>query len=256
MSEGVGNIPCAFRFFSQHHLDLLQGKLSPDGTDMPEGLIAVIDALPYILQGSLVTIGAVVGAMALGFTLGMPMAVGQVYGHPWVRRFIGVYVWFFRGVPLLVLLFLFYFGLFSLLHINLSAFAAAVIVLGLISAAYQSQIFRGAILSLPSGQLKAAQALGMSQFKAITRIVLPQALRLSIPGWSNEYSIVLKDSAVTYALGVAEIMARTHFVATRTYQHLPLYLAAGLIYLLLTYAGVKALNHLDRKVRIRGYTHA
>ena len=94
----------------------------------------------------------------------------------------------------------------------------------------------------------------MSEKKAIRLIILPQALRLSIPAWSNEYSIVLKDSAVTYALGVAEIMARTHFVASRTYQHLPLYIAAGLIYLILTYAGLRALRALESKVRIRGYS--
>ncbi len=221
---------------------------------MPEGLTAVINAFPYVLEGSIVTVAVVVGAMSLGLIMGIPLAVGQLYGNAWIRRSVGFYVWFFRGVPLLVLLFLFYFGLFSFLHINLSAFTVAVIVLGLISAAYQSQIFRGAILSLPVGQLKAARALGMSDLKAILFIILPQALRLSIPGWSNEYSIVLKDSAVTYALGVAEIMARTHFVATRTYQHLPLYIMAGLIYLLLTYAGTRSLRFLEDKVRIPGYS--
>jgi polar amino acid transport system permease protein len=137
---------------------------------------------------------------------------------------------------------------------NLSAFTVAIIVLGLISSAYQSQIIRGAILSLPEGQFKAARALGMSDLKAIGYIILPQALRLSIPGWSNEYSIILKDSAVTYALGVAEIMARAHFVATRTYQQLPLYLAAGVIFLILTYAGTKGLRLLEEKVRIPGYS--
>ena len=171
-----------------------------------------------------------------------------------VRLLARVYVWFFRGVPLLVLLFLFYFGLFSVLGINLSAFTVAIIVLGLISAAYQSQIFRGAILSLPEGQFKAARALGMSDLKAISFVILPQALRFSIPGWSNEYSIVLKDSAVVFALGVAEIMARTHFVATRTYQYLPLYLAAGFLYLVLTFMGVKALRMLEERVRIPGYS--
>ena len=220
---------------------------------MPEGLSAVINAFPYVMEGSLVTVAVVVGAMGLGLLLGVPIAVGQIYGGAWLRRLCLFYVWFFRGVPLLVLLFLFYFGLFAYLKINLSAFTVAVIVLGLISAAYQSQIFRGAVLSLPAGQLKAARSLGMSDFKAICFVILPQALRLSIPGWSNEYSIVLKDSAVTYALGVAEIMARTHFVATRTYQHLPLYLMAGLIYLLLTYAGVRGLRLLEEKVRIPGY---
>jgi polar amino acid transport system permease protein len=221
---------------------------------MPEGLTAVINAFPYMLQGALVTLAVVVGAMGLGVMLGIPLAAGNVYGGRWIRRLVGFYVWFFRGVPLLVLLFLFYFGLFSILNINLSAFTVAVFVLGLISAAYQSQIFRGAILSLPEGQMKAARAIGMTDIKAILFVILPQALRLSIPGWSNEYSIVLKDSAVTYALGVAEIMARTHFVATRTYQHLPLYIAAGFIYLILTYAGTRGLRLLENKFRIPGYS--
>jgi polar amino acid transport system permease protein len=221
---------------------------------MPESLIAIGDALPYLLQGAGVTLIVVVGAMVLGLALGVPLAVGQIYGHAALRRAIGVYVWFFRGIPLLVLLFLFYFGLCTALDINLSAFTVAIIVLGLISSAYQSQIFRGAILSLPEGQLKAARALGMSDLKGIVFIVLPQALRLSVPGWSNEYSIILKDSAVTYALGVAEIMARAHFVATRTYQQLPLYLTAGVIFLVLTYAGTKGLRILEEKVRIPGYS--
>ncbi len=221
---------------------------------MPESLIAIGDALPYLLQGAGVTLIVVVGAMALGLALGVPLAVGQVYGRTAVRRAIGVYVWFFRGIPLLVFLFLFYFGLCTALDINLSAFTVAIIVLGLISSAYQSQIFRGAILSLPEGQLKAARALGMSDLKGIVFIVLPQALRLSVPGWSNEYSIILKDSAVTYALGVAEIMARAHFVATRTYQQLPLYLTAGVIFLILTYAGTKGLRILEEKVRLPGYS--
>jgi polar amino acid transport system permease protein len=222
---------------------------------MMDGLLAVGDALPYLLQGSLVTMTVVVGAMLFGLVLGVPMAVGQVYGTKVVARCIAGYVWFFRGIPILVLLFLFYFGLCSLLDINLSAFTVAIIVLGLCSSAYQSQIIRGSIQSLPQGQIKAALALGMSEAKAITFIVLPQALRLSIPGWSNEYSIMLKDSAITYALGVAEVMARTHFVATRTYQHLPLYMAAGAIYLLLTYLGTRSLRALEAKVRIPGYFH-
>ena len=110
-------------------------------------------------------------------------------------------------------------------------------------------------MSLPEGQLKAARALGMSDTKAIIFIILPQALRFSIPAWSNEYSIVLKDSAVTYALGVAEIMARTHFVASRTYQHLPLYIAAGIIYLVLTYIGTKGLRVLEKQLKIPGYSY-
>ncbi|EMG36520.1 amino acid ABC transporter membrane protein 1, PAAT family [Desulfocurvibacter africanus PCS] len=220
---------------------------------MPDSIEAIIQALPYLLEGSLTTAGIVIGAMILGLSFGVPLAVAQAYGGSVTRRLANVYVWFFRGVPVLVLLFLFYFGLFNLIGLNLSAFTSAIIVLGLTSAAYQSQIFRGAIQSLPHGQLKAAKALGMNEFTAITSIILPQALRLSIPGWSNEYSIILKDSAVAFVLGTAEIMARTHFVASRTYEHLPLYMTAAVLYFILTWFGVRALLHLERKVRIPGY---
>ena len=150
----------------------------------------------------------------------------QVYGPSFIRRLIGVYVWFFRGMPILLLLFLFYFGLFEVIGLNLSTITASCLVLGMASAAYQSQI---------------------------RHIVLPQALRLSIPGWSNEFSILLKDSALCFVLGTPEIMARTHFVASRTYEHLPLYITAGLLYFGITLVGVHILRVLERKVHIPGY---
>jgi polar amino acid transport system permease protein len=195
----------------------------------------------------------VAGALAVGMILGILLSIAQVYGNRMLRRVIGVYVWFFRGIPLLVLLFLFYFGLLTALEIELSPFTISIIVLGLISSAYQSQILRGAILSLPEGQLKAARAIGMSDRKAIIFIILPQALRLSIPGWTNEYTIIMKDSAVTYALGVAEIMARANHVASRTYQHFWIYILAGFIFLALTYIGTRLFNLLENRVAIKGY---
>jgi len=221
---------------------------------MHSGLAAVIEGLPYILGGIGVTLTVVAGALAMGLALGLLLSVGQVYGRPWVRRVVAVYVWFFRGIPLLVLLFLIYFGLLAALEIDLSPFAIAIVVLGLISSAYQSQILRGAILSVPQGQMKAARALGMSDTRAIVFIVLPQALRLALPGWSNEYTVIMKDSAVTYALGVAELMARTNHTASRTYQHFWLYLLVGLIYMLLTWLGTRALHILEERVAISGYT--
>ncbi len=215
--------------------------------------LVIFEALPYILEGSLVTMITVLGALTLGLLLGVPMAVCQVYGSFWARRALDVYVWFFRGMPILLLLFLFYFGLFELLGFNLSTITASCLVLGMASAAYQSQIFRGSIENLPSGQMRAALALGMSKPAGIINIVLPQAIRLSIPGWSNEFSILLKDSALCFVLGTPEIMARTHFVASRTYEHLPLYLTAGVIYFLITLLGVTLLRKLENAVRIPGY---
>lgn len=222
---------------------------------MNETLQVLLDSLPYVAQGAAVTTMVVVGAMLIGLCIGVPLAVGQIYGSRPVRFLTGLYVWFFRGVPILVLLFLFYFGLFHLIGLNLSAVVAAMVVLGMTSGAYQSQIFRGSILSLSKGQLKAARALGMSDALAIRSIILPQALRLSIPGWSNEYSILLKDSALAFVLGASEIMARTHFVASRTYQHLPLYISAAIMYFILTWIGVASLRILEQRVRIKGYVH-
>ncbi|HBY57155.1 MAG TPA: polar amino acid ABC transporter permease [Candidatus Atribacteria bacterium] len=222
---------------------------------MVENFLMIFQALPYLLRGSLVTIGLVGGALFLGFIMGIPMAVGQVYGNKLIANLIFFYVWFFRGLPVLVLLFLFYFGLFSLMGLNLPAFTSAILVLGLRSAAYQSQIFRGSIQSLGEGQMLAARSLGMSKIQAIWNIILPQALRISIPGWSNEYSIILKDSAVSYAIGVMELLTRANFISTRTYKPMPVFLTCALIFLLLTYGGVKVLNLLEKKVRIPGYAY-
>lgn len=218
-----------------------------------DGMTAVAEGLPYVLGGVGVTLTVVGGALAMGLGLGLLLALAQVYGPRWLRRLTGIYVWFFRGIPLLVLLFLFYFGLLVSLGMELSPFTIAIVVLGLISSAYQSQILRGALLAVPAGQMKAARAIGMSDARAIIFIILPQALRLSIPGWSNEYTVIMKDSAVTYALGVAELMARANHVASRTYQHFWLYIMVGLIYLLLTYLGTKALRVLEERVAMSGY---
>lgn len=211
------------------------------------------DALPFIVSGSLVTIANVAIALAIGLLMGVPLAVGQVYGGALIRRLAGLYVWFFRGVPILVLLFLF-FGLFVTLDLPVEPFLISCAVLGCTSTAYQSQIFRGSMESIPAGQLKAARALGMHDALAIRTIILPQALRLSIPGWANEFSILLKDSAVCYVLGVQEIMARTNFVASRTHEHLALFAAAGVLYFIITYIGVKLLRILEHKMHIPGYT--
>ena len=221
---------------------------------MLESLAVVKSSLPYLLQGGLLTVGIVIGAMFIGLLIGLSVAVGLVYGKRPVQLALRCYVWLFRGLPILVLLFLFYFGLFNYLGLNFSAFVSVILILGMVTGAYQATIFRGAILSLPRGQFKAASALGMSDARTIISIILPQVLRMSIPAWSNEFSIVLKDSALAFVIGAPEIMGRAQFIASRTYQHLAIYIAAGLIYLLLTWAGVRALGKFEEKVRIPGYS--
>ncbi len=221
-----------------------------------EILITLFNALPYILEGTGITLILVVASLGLGFIVGVPLALGQVYGNRVISSIIGIYVWFFRGVPILLLLFLFYFGIFGFLGIEIGTLGASCTVLGMTSAAYQSQIFRGSIKSLSIGQTKAAKALGMTNRQTVRNVVLPQALRLSVPAWSNEFSILLKDSALCFVLGTPEIMARTHFVATRTYEHLALYILAACIYLVITVVGIYLLRLLERKVHIVGTLQA
>lgn len=218
-----------------------------------EGLTAVVESLPYILSGISVTLGIVALALAMGFALGVPMAVITVYGSRLATRVIAGYVWVLRGLPNLVLLFLFYFGIFPLLGWNLSPFAIGAIALGMRSSAYQTEIFRGAIQSLGEGQMFAARSLGMSKNQAIWNIILPQALRISLPGWSNEYPILLTDSAVTYAIGVAEVLTRGSQMVTRTYQPMPIYLTCAIIFILLNLGGMRVIHFLEKKARIPGW---
>lgn len=233
---------------------------------MWESLQTISVASGYICQGAFITIGTVVIAILLGLSIGIPMAVGLVYGPFWLKLIIKFYVWIFRGIPILVLLYLIYFGLsyqlqnieFQLfgeiysINIDIHPFAASCIVLGLVSGAYQSQIFRGCIESVPSGQLKAAKALGMSTLSGIRTIVIPQVLRLALPAWSNEYSILLKDSALVSVLGTMEIMFRIKAISTRTAEYTAFYAFAAFLYFFITFIGVRFLKYIENKYRIPG----
>lgn len=217
-------------------------------------LSILIDWLPYLLSGVASTLGLVLAALGLGVLIGLPMALGQVYGSRPVRWIIGIYVWFFRGLPILVLLFLFWFGIFPAIGLGeLSAFVVGAVVLGLRGAAYQSQIFRGAIQSVGEGQMIAARSLGMSRFTAIRSVILPQAMRIALPGWSNEYPNILTDSAVCYAIGVAELLTITSRMVTQTHITMPIYLAAAAIFIILNYGGLKVLHGLEKRVAVPGF---
>lgn len=211
-----------------------------------------IEYLPYMFEGLIWTFTLVGGGLGLGFIIGLPLASGQVYGPKALKPLLDAYVWFFRSTPLLVLLFLFYWGVFPAMGFKLDALTTSVIVLGLVSGAYQSQIFRGAIESIGEEQMLAARAMGMSKLQAILHIIIPQALRIAIPGWTNEYAIILKDSAICFVLGVMETLNRTRYVVISTGEALLPYLTAGLMYIFLTYGGTKLFNIIYERVKIPG----
>jgi len=210
--------------------------------------------LPSLLSGTLVTITLTIYFLALGFILGILLALGRVYGSNFLKLLIiRPFERFFRAVPALVLLFLFYFGS-SFFQVEISAFMAAILAMGLRSAAYQSQIFRGAIQSIGEGQMKAARSIGMNIFQSIRYIILPQALRLSIPSWANEYAVVLKDSSLAYAVGVTELLRQGRYIVARTFGNaLLIYTVCALIYFILVFVGNQTLKILEEKYKIPGY---
>ena len=159
----------------------------------------------------------------------------------------------FRGIPLLVLFFILYFGL-PQVGLEIDALPAAVLGLGLRSAAYQAQIYRGSINAIPSGQITAAYSLGMSRLKAIRYVVLPQMMRLSIPGWSNEFTILLKDTSLAFGIGVVELMRQGNYIQVRDPDLiLPVFLLIAAIYLVLVLTANRVLKYLDSKYKMAGY---
>jgi polar amino acid transport system permease protein len=214
----------------------------------------LLESLPNIAWGVFTTLGLVAIALAIGFCAGLPLGIIQVYrGGSAISFIVGAYVWFLRGLPNLVLLFLFYYGIFPALGLKFPPFLVGAAVLGLRSSAYQSQIFRGALLSIDEGQMQAARSLGMSRSVAIRSVILPQALRLALPAWSNEYPILLTDSSVCYAIGVMEMLTRASLQVSRTRAPTPLYLATAAIFILMNYMGMKLLHRIEARFHIPGF---
>lgn len=202
----------------------------------------------YIVQGTAITVAVTLVALPFGLILGLLMALVHTYGGKILNRVAAAYSLLLRGVPPIVLLFILYFILSG--SINLSPFWAGSFSLGIVSSAYQMEILRGALLAVGGGQMTAARAVGMSRLQAIQFVILPQALRLAIPPWSNEASIVLKDSSLVYALGVPEILRRAQQLSATTQQPFLAYGAAALIYFVLVFTVNRGLDYLSERTKL------
>jgi len=208
--------------------------------------------MPMLLRGVLINIELLFGLLILGLLVGTLVALLQVYGGRFFGTLASGYAWIFRSIPAIVLLFLFYFGP-SEFGINIPPFFAATLALGLRSSAYQSQIFRGALQAIPHGQMMAARSMGLSRMRAIFLIIIPQALRISIAGWSNEFSSVVKDTTLAYVVGLNEVLRRVRIITDRHYDLAMLaYLTVALIFLVLTYAGNWGLGRLEKRLHVPG----
>jgi len=208
--------------------------------------------LPDLLRGAGMTLLLTAEGVAAGFVLGLMASLARVYGGKFWRGLAIGYIEVFRGTPLLVQLFLIYYGLPGL-GITLSRELSAFLALGLNSGAYQAEYLRGSILAIGDGQMMAGRSIGMSRWTTIWNVILPQALRLAIPAWSNEPVSLLKSTAVVFLIAVPELMAKAKSIAARTYDPISAYLAVAVVYLAMVYLLDAVLRWMERASKIPGF---
>ena len=200
---------------------------------MDERLLGIlVDSFPKILlPGLMVTIPLTVLAFSLAMVIAVAAALVQFARVPVLTQLCRFYIWVFRGTPLLVQLFVVFFGM-PRIGITIEPFPAAVIVFSLNEGAYCAEIVRAALESVPAGQLEAGYCAGMSYLQTMRRIILPQAMRTAFPSLSNSLIAMVKDTSLAANITVVEMLRATEQINARVYEPLALYIEVGLIYLL------------------------
>ncbi|AKI98194.1 amino acid ABC transporter permease [Kosmotoga pacifica] len=206
---------------------------------------------PVLLKGLGVTMEMTLISVLGGFVLGLLLALSRVYGNKFLRIISTGFIEIIRGTPLLVQLFILYFGL-PPYGVSPSPFTAAIIGFIINSGAYQAEYLRGSILSINRNQMVAARSLGMTRKQAIIHIIMPQALRRVIPAWTNEFIYLLKYTSLAYIVGAPELMAQAKFIASRNFQFFEVYLVVAVIYLAVILVFTWLFGLLEKKVKIPG----
>lgn len=215
-----------------------------------DSLQLALDSAPFLLKGAYFTVGLSLGGMFFGLLLGFGLALMRLSSLKvlsWTAR---VYVSFFRGTPLLVQLFVIYYGL-PQLGLELDPLPAALIGLSLNMAAYACKILRAAISSIDRGQWEAAASIGMTRSQAMRRAILPQAARTALPPLGNSFISLVKDTALAATIQVPELFRQAQLITARTFEVFTLYLAAALIYWVLS----SLLAHLQHRLEARVNRH-
>ncbi|MBC7122827.1 MAG: amino acid ABC transporter permease [Pseudothermotoga sp.] len=210
-----------------------------------------VQAIPKLLNGLIVTFYMTAFAAVFGLVFGTILCVWRVYANRLVSSVSAGFIELIRGTPMLVQLFILYYGL-PVYGIRLSPLVAALIGFTMNSAAYQAEYIRGAIQSIGSGQMRAALSIGMSKWQAVRLIILPQALRRVIPAWTNEFIYLLKYTSMAYIIGAPEMMAQAKFIASRNFEFFKVYLITAFIYLTVVWIASFFFAWLERKLRIPG----
>ena len=211
-------------------------------------------SLPQLLHGAMLSVQLVVVSGVIGLMIAVPLALGRISENPLIRTGPYAYIFFFRGTPLLVQLFLVYYGLGQFEAVRNSAlwpilrepYWCAVITMAMHTGGYIAEILRGALQAVPVGEIEAARALGMSKGKVIRRIMLPRAARIALPAYGNEVILMLKGSALASTITLLDLTGMARTIIARTYDPVSIFLAAGVIYLGISYVMVRGFRLLER----------
>ena len=214
--------------------------------------------LPKLIQGATLTLELTALSVIAGLIVAIPLGIARSSSLWYVRSLPYAYIFFFRGTPLLIQLFLVYYGLsqFDVVRESVlwpylrSPFWCAVITMTLHTAAYIAEILRGAIQAIPPGEIEAARALGMSRFKTLVHIVLPRAARIGLPAYSNEVILMLKASSLASTVTLLELTGMTRTIIARNYLTVDMFLTAGAIYLLMSFVLIQGFKLLERWLRV------
>ena len=216
-----------------------------------------------LFYATLMTIAVAITAMFIGFFFALIFTPLKLSKNKFLNLIANSYTTVIRGVPELLVIYLFFFGGSAAImfvasifgygeYIEINAFMTGAFSIGIISGAYSTEVFRGAIQSIDKGQFEAANVLGLSKFGKFFKIILPQTLRLALPNLSNVWQITLKDTSLISVTGLVEIMRQSYVAAGSTRDPLFFYSCAAVLYLLLTFLSMKLINKLEVKYS-RGY---
>ena len=184
--------------------------------------------------------------------IAVAVALVQFANIPIAKQLCRFYIWVFRGTPLLVQLFVVYFGLPDV-GIMLEAFTAAAIVFALNEGAYASEIVRAALEAVPAGQMEAGYCVGMNYLQVMRRIILPQAMRTAVPSLANSLISMMKDTSLAFSIALVEMFATTKMIAANNWIVLPLYLEVGFIYLMMSTVLTWVQSRLEKKLSSYGH---
>jgi len=214
--------------------------------------VSFVDILLTLLRGAGYTLLITLCCAATALVFGLGIAIARELGGAWLDRLLSALVYVLRGIPMLVLLFIVFFGLPGI-GVDLPPLIAMMLSLGLISGAYLSEVFRGALAAVNPNEVLAAEAMGFTRFETLRLIKLPQMLRFSVPGMVNELTTVLKYSPFAYTVGIPEITKQAMALVATTMRGIEVYAAIGLLYFAIYRLLLAAVRLIDKQYRIPGF---